>query len=79
MMKYLLSMLCLAVLTACGKNDGPTPDPDDLTTHRTVLVYMVADNTLGTTWGCDQADLDEMLKAAGEGALNGGRLIVYHN
>ena len=79
MMKYLLSLLCLAVLTACGKNDGPTPDPDDLTTHRTVLVYMVADNTLGTTWGCDQADLDEMLKAAGEGALNGGRLIVYHN
>ncbi len=78
-MKHLLSILCLLVLAACGSHDEPGKSPDDLMTHRTVLVYMVADNTLGTSWGSDKADLDEMVKAAENGALNGGRLIVYHN
>lgn len=53
---------------------GPVP-----TVSRTVLVYMVADNSLGTQWGCDDTDIREMLEGVKGGALNGGRLLVYHN
>ncbi len=63
------------ILSSCGKDE---PGKKSNLPHRTVLVYMVADNTLGT-WERDQADLDEMLIAAKAGDINGGRLIVYHN
>lgn len=66
---------------ACGDEDDDDLKPIDkpVTVSRTVLVYMVADNTLGTMYGSDQDDLDEMLKGVKDGALHGGRLIVYHN
>lgn len=80
----LVSLLMSVALVACGdKSDDPSPTIDPPTTDvplsRTVLVYMVADNSLGTRFGCDEADLQEMLTAVKAGALNGGRLLVYHN
>lgn len=83
----------MAFLTcACGFEDEPDePDgpvvcpPDDGPTGRAVLVYMVANNSLGSAYleedvrGYDTADISEMLRAASEGALGGNRLILYHH
>lgn len=73
----ILSFVALAVLTAACGDSGHGDEPAAMT-HRTVLVYMVADNSLGT-YGNDRSDFEEMQKAAIEGALNGGRLLVYYN
>ncbi len=87
LLKILLLTVALAPLSACG-DDDPIDNIDDKLdkpgqetplVHRTVLVYMVADNTLGTSFGSDQDDLNEMINGAKEGSLNGGRLLVYHN
>ena len=49
----------------------------ELQSRRTVLVYMIAPNSLGTG-GFNADDIEEMLQAARNGGLNGGRLLVYH-
>ncbi|MDE6582793.1 MAG: hypothetical protein K2K47_09750 [Duncaniella sp.] len=87
-LRYLHNILCMLALllsaTACldpSSDDEPEPPVPPVTAedvHRTVLVYMVADNSLGS-WSNDQSDLREMRTAAKAGDLNGGRLIVYHN
>lgn len=77
--RFIFPLLSLVMLTACGDDDGPEVVEPPATVSRTVLVYMVADNSLGTQFASDQADLNEMLKGVKNGALNGGRLIVYHN
>ena len=65
--------LMLVVQACVGKSDEPAQPVD-----RTVLVYMIADNSLGSM-GYDRLDINEMLTAVSNGALNGGRLLVYHN
>lgn len=70
----LLLAASLAAVSCKDKKDEPKPDP--IPPHRTVLVYMVADNSLGSM-GYDQADIDEMIAGARAGALEGGRLLVY--
>lgn len=80
--KYLhtiiLTML-MAVAASCDDKDEPTPEPVPPTpVNRTVLVYMVADNSLGNK-GYDVDDLKEMITAAGTEGFNGGRLLVYWN
>lgn len=73
----------LFTATACLEPDSadePDPGPSPLPAgdvHRTVLVYMVADNSLGGL--NDRLDLNEMCDGAEEGSLNGGRLLVYRN
>lgn len=67
--------MAVGCLAGCG--DSEDPQPVEKTVHRTVLVYMVADNSLGS-WGCDRSDIEEMVKAADAGGLNGGRLLVYY-
>lgn len=54
-----------------GKDEPQPPSP------RTVLVYMVAYNSLGQA-SYDFSDLQEMQQAATDQGFNGGRLIVYH-
>lgn len=84
MKRYLLPLIllpCLLVLAACtDKKDDPNPPepPAPTPVSRTVLVYMVADNSLGDS-AFDVADIKEMTKAINEGALNGGRLLIYWN
>lgn len=69
----LFALLTLCAMTACRHSDEPAP-----ATERTILVYMVANNTLGA-WGYDAEDLAEMQKAATSGHFGKtGRLIAYH-
>ncbi|MCM1005838.1 MAG: clostripain-related cysteine peptidase [Prevotella sp.] len=51
---------CASMLTACSDND-PNPDPIVYPEHdeRTILIYMVASNTLSSN---SQDDIDEILK-----------------
>ncbi len=74
----LISLILSAVVGSCGdsKEDGPVQIKS---VHRTVLVYMIADNNLGTHSRFDEADINEMLIGVKGNALNGGRLIVYRN
>ncbi len=72
---YISILFSFVALSSCGDKDEPGPVLTE--TDRTVLVYMVADNSLGT-WSCDDADIAEMLTAAKAGGLAGGRLVVYH-
>ncbi|MDE7407324.1 MAG: hypothetical protein K2M76_02790, partial [Muribaculaceae bacterium] len=58
--------------TACHKHDEPKPEA------RTILVYMVANNSLGH-YDYDSDDITEMLTAAKAKAFNNGRLIVYRH
>lgn len=78
----ILSLLLLTALAACGSSsEEPTPPPvePEKKAGRTVMVYMVADNSLGSI-GCDTDDIDEMQLAVDDGALGpDDRLIVYHN
>lgn len=78
--RLILPLLAFVLLPACGgDDDGPQPAPEPPTpVSRTVLVYMVADNSLGNQ-RYDDKDITEMLSGVKNGALNGGRLIVYHN
>lgn len=96
----LLAILLTATFMSCGDDPEPTPKPDpdpepepeaplpppiqQPEVSRTVLVYIVANNTLGNgsiggNVRYDYLDIDEMLKGAKAGYLNGGRLLVYHN
>lgn len=77
--KYLFLTVITLLLAACGSsNNEPTPPPvPDTPVHRTVLVYIAADNSLGTA-RYDSADIREMRAAALNGDLQGGRLLVYH-
>ncbi|MCM1355491.1 MAG: clostripain-related cysteine peptidase [Staphylococcus sp.] len=83
MLRHILSttiLICmlLAVSGCHSKSDSPAP-PAPESVHRTVLVYMLADNNLGSALEYDDADLKEMAQGVREGGLNGGRLLVYHN
>lgn len=73
----IISILILVLAASCHK-DEPTPTPPQTLASRTVLVYMVANNSLGST-GFDTDDLKEMLTGVSAGALGeSGRLLVFH-
>lgn len=78
MIRYGLMLVAVAVMTACGKGDEPDPVKPP---SRTVLVYMIADNSLGSSsFGVDADNLAQMDKAVAAGALGEtGRLLVYHD
>ena len=70
-MKHYIAILILCVIglmtTSCQSED---PDAPVAPAKRTILVYMVASNSLGSN-GRDKMDLDEMDRAVGQNALNG--------
>lgn len=76
---FATAFLALTALASCSSNDEPDPQP--ATTPTTVLVYMVADNTLGAEYFCsDGQNLSQMRTAVANGALKeGGRILVYHD
>lgn len=88
-LKYLLALFIMPLLamgvTSCSDDSGED-DPAVEPASRTVLVYMVANNSLGyddrfideNGLYCDEADMQEMLDGIKTGALGDGRLIVYH-
>lgn len=79
----ILSLLFLGIIVGCSDNQPDTPDnpetpgkPDPV--RRTVLVYMVADNSLGT-YDFDKIDIREMLEgASNKGIAEDSRWLVYH-
>lgn len=85
----LLSALCLAVamltLWSCSGSDGREPDmpqpapvaPDAPGTHRTILIYMVASNNLGTE-GNSTYNISLMERWAASHSLNDCNVILYH-
>jgi len=72
---YILMLIFCFVLISCSEDESE-PEQEESTT-RTILVYMVADNSLGVD-GYDVSDLMEMKSTAVDGNLKDGRLIVYH-
>ena len=70
----LLLVAVASLLTGCCKNDEPEPVPVD----RTVLIYMLSDNSLGY-YGYDTQNIKEILQVAQAGELNGGNLIIYRD
>lgn len=83
--RILLLLIAALVATAftvsCSSDDNeptpvPSPPPPPVKVGRAVLVYMLADNNLS---GNDYLNLSDMAAAAAEGALQGNRLIVYHD
>lgn len=81
MNKTILSIISAAAIaaTSCGHDspDNPTPPAPPARVERTLLVYMVANNDLGSR-GWDDADITEMRTAAGTGALGANRLLLMH-
>lgn len=84
--KFITFIILLAAmllsLAACVNKDEPDPGPGPEPAEpagKTVLVYMVASNNLGSM-AYDAQDLAEMEVAARMGALgDNGRLLVYHS
>jgi hypothetical protein len=73
----ILLLFGIFMLTACKEIDEPIPETrNPVTANRTVLVYMVASNSLGDSF--DSSDLSEMMQAAEAGDIDNGRLLVYH-
>ncbi len=67
----------MAGLWSCD-NDEPKPTPEPETAERTVLVYMVAANSLGGA-EADSADIKEMTMAIDAGDLGENRWIIYQS
>ena len=72
-----ISIFLSALFFSCSDSHDE-PEPVDVPTVRTVLVYMVANNSLGR-YNFDGADLAEMQKAALDGQLGNCRWLVYHH
>ncbi|MFI3239869.1 MAG: clostripain-related cysteine peptidase [Bacteroidales bacterium] len=76
--KNTISTLLLALLIlglgSCKNNPNPEITPD---TRRTILVYMVASNSLGS-YGYDDKDIVEMENAMKTYNYNDCRLLIYH-
>ena len=73
-LKILFMVVPVMVLTGCSDHeDGPAPE-----CPRAVLVYMVANNSLGAAH-YDTDDLNEMAIAAKQGDFGDSRLFVYHH
>ena len=71
----LLTVCLLLLFTACHPWDDPANEDNDNRLTRTVLVYMVAENSL-SSGGFQQQDFDEIVNSVGE-IPNDCRLLIY--
>lgn len=74
--KYIYTFLLAALAVVVGSCGGDEPKPSPSSASRTILVYMVSNNSLGVA-GCDDNDIDEMCRAARAGHFGNGRLILF--
>lgn len=85
-LKYLLGLLaavCMLFTASSCSSDSSEPDPAPPTVSnpkvkRAVLVYMMADNSLGNS-SFDRNNLADMIRAAKDGLLDDSYLYVYHD
>lgn len=73
-LKILPIIAAIVVFTGCSSSGDEPEQPSP----RAVLVYMVANNSLGSAH-YDTADLNEMIIAARHGDFGDSRLFVYHH
>lgn len=64
---FIASLIAVSLFSACRKEDLPVCD-------RTVLVYIVASNSLE---GFDIKNIEDIKRAVEKGALNGGNILLY--
>lgn len=74
---YKLTIVTLSALAVWSCSDKDTADEPQPTSRRCVLVYMLADNSLGH-YGYDHDDIAEMESWARTGNFNGCDVMVYH-
>lgn len=75
---YIFFVCIIACGFSCAGGDAPMPPTPVKTVGRTVLVYQVANNNLGTA-RYNELDIDEMREGADAGKIgDGGRLLVYN-
>ena len=83
MARMALVVALTTVVSSCDSDEPEVPaGPEDPTTGRTVLVYMLsASNGLGATppYDYDMQDIREMCDAAAAGDITDGRLLVFHS
>lgn len=80
MPKHLLILIVplMALIMGCSDKHEPDGGGDKAAAGHTVLVYMIANNNLGSRH-YDEADINEMVDGAKAGALGAkDRLLVYH-
>ena len=70
---HILSFFISCLLTACHNQNGEPDLPHD---NRTVLVYMLADNNLATTYNYDQDNIRAMGNALAQADINGHLVIL---
>lgn len=74
-----MAVLIGAAVTSCSatfdEKKEPDPDPVEKPASRSILVYMIASNSLN---GFDDNDIKEMQKVAKEKGFGDGRLVIYH-
>lgn len=78
-------LIMMGMLSACSDdpetvipNEPPSAEEVVTPCERSVLVYLLADNSLGRD-GYDRQNLAEMIQAAADGRLGSNRLIIYHD
>lgn len=69
----LCTLLCI-LFTGCKTTEEPEEPTRD---RRTILVYMMADNNLSTTYRYDEKNIQEMADAIAEADIDGHLLIYY--
>jgi hypothetical protein len=79
----MMALLLVVPLTGCSDDDSPEDAKDSSNTvekvGRSVLVYLLADNSLGGTDGFDRQNLADMITADSLGLFGNNRLIIYHD
>lgn len=74
-LKYILPLCFIALLYSCS-SESNEPNIPRSPAKRTILVYMVASNTLGDA-NCDEKDLAEMRTGIMKSGLNNCRWLVF--
>lgn len=70
--RIILFLGIVILFSGCANEDEPEQGP----VNRTVLIYMLSNNNLGSTYRFDTQNINDMLQVAASGGLNGGNLII---
>ena len=73
--QIILLLGIVILFSGCANEDEPEQEP----VNRTVLIYMLSNNNLGSTYRFDTQNINDMLQVAASGGLNGGNLIIYRD
>ena len=71
--RIILFLGIVILFSGCANEDEPEQGP----VNRTVLIYMLSNNNLGSTYRFDTQNINDMLQVAASGGLNGGNPVSY--